>query len=89
MACVIQVIETAERRGNGRDQSDPIRGVVQYYSFDGDLLAENDPINFGMSERSRLREALFEILSECEAASASDLRDVVAKKVRAALSQDE
>lgn len=41
-ARVIQVIETTlERRGDGKD--DPIRIVTQYWSFDGELLAEDDP----------------------------------------------
>lgn len=43
-AKVIQVVETdLERRGSGRDESSPIRVVRQYYSFDGELLAELDP----------------------------------------------
>lgn len=47
MAKVIQVIETEERRGKGVED-DPIRRVVQYWSLDGDLLAEDDPL---ISER--------------------------------------
>lgn len=40
-ARVIQVIETTlSRRGFGRDASDPIRYVRQYWSLDGKLLAE-------------------------------------------------
>lgn len=43
-ARVIQVIETCiERRGSGKDPDDPIRIVTQYWSFDGELLAEVDP----------------------------------------------
>lgn len=42
-AKVIQVIETnLYRRGNGKDT--PIRQIVQYWSLDGKLLAEVDPI---------------------------------------------
>lgn len=38
----IEVIETTLlRRGNGKD--DPIRVITQYWSLDGDLLAEYDP----------------------------------------------
>jgi hypothetical protein len=44
-AKVIQVIETVlERRGSGKDNSDPIRIIRQYWSFEGELLAEVDPI---------------------------------------------
>jgi hypothetical protein len=39
---VIQVIETVTSRGTGI-APDPIRGVTRYWSFDGALLAENDP----------------------------------------------
>lgn len=43
MAKVIQVIEVELKRGKGVED-DPIRGVLQYWSLDGDLLAENDPV---------------------------------------------
>lgn len=40
---VIQVIETTlTRRGNGVDE--PIRVITQYWSLDGKLLAEVDPV---------------------------------------------
>lgn len=42
MAKVIQVIETVEHRGRGVE-GDPHRGVTQYWSLDGSLLAEVDP----------------------------------------------
>lgn len=42
MAKVIQVIETEVTRGKG-EEGDPLRGVTQYWSLEGDLLAENDP----------------------------------------------
>lgn len=42
-ARVIQVIETdLTRRGSGKDESDPIRVVRQYWSLEGELLAEVD-----------------------------------------------
>jgi hypothetical protein len=47
-AKVIQVIETTEKRGSGKDESSPIRGVTQYWSLDGELLAENDPYAGGL-----------------------------------------
>lgn len=44
-ARVIQVVETTlERRGSGKDDSDPIRVITQYWSLDGELLAEVDPV---------------------------------------------
>ena len=42
-ARVIQVIETMALRGTGEDENDMCREVRQYWSFDGELLAENDP----------------------------------------------
>ena len=41
---VIQVVETLGRRGKGTTE-DPLRVVIQHWDFDGNLLAENDPIN--------------------------------------------
>lgn len=41
-ARVIQVIETKSIRGEGT-ASDLCRIVTQYWDFDGNLLAENDP----------------------------------------------
>ena len=41
-ARVIQVIETTALRGNGTEE-DMCRQVQQYWDFDGNLLAENDP----------------------------------------------
>lgn len=42
MAKVIQVIESYDRRGIGRE-SDPIRMVRQFFTFEGELLFEFDP----------------------------------------------
>jgi hypothetical protein len=43
-ARVIQVVETdLGRRGSGKDEGDPIRVIRQYWSVDGELLAEVDP----------------------------------------------
>jgi hypothetical protein len=41
---IIQVIETRSLRGDGT-QEDPCREVAQYWSFDGELLAEQDGIS--------------------------------------------
>ena len=43
MARVIQVIEVEVTRGKGTEDS-VMRGVTQYWSLDGELLAENDPL---------------------------------------------
>lgn len=42
-ARVIQVIETKAKRGSGAYESDMCREVTQYWDFEGNLLAENDP----------------------------------------------
>lgn len=42
-ARVIQVIETRSLRGTGLNENDMCREVKQYWDFDGNLLAENDP----------------------------------------------
>ena len=41
-ARVVSVIETRALRGNGTEE-DKCRIVTQYWDFDGELLAENDP----------------------------------------------
>ena len=41
-ARVIQVVETKSVRGTGTEE-DMSRLVTQYWDFDGNLLAENDP----------------------------------------------
>ena len=47
MARVIQVIETVKKRGKGT-REDVVRNVVQYWSLEGELLAENDPVLDGI-----------------------------------------
>lgn len=42
-ARIIEVIETKALRGSGQCEGDMCRTVTQYWSFDGELLAENDP----------------------------------------------
>lgn len=42
---VIQVIRTTlSRRGTGKDRCDPVRCVTQYWTLDGQLLWEEDPL---------------------------------------------
>ncbi|WP_302812783.1 hypothetical protein [Phascolarctobacterium faecium] len=43
-AAVIEVIVTESVVGSGSD-ADPIRKIVQYWSFEGELLAVSDPIS--------------------------------------------
>lgn len=40
--CVMQVIAVRFALGNG--VTTPYRGVMRYYSMDGELLAEHDPL---------------------------------------------
>ena len=42
MARLMQVIEVETTRGEGTSSDDPIRMVVQYFSPEGELLAERD-----------------------------------------------
>lgn len=42
MAKLIQVIETETTRGKGNPGGEVCRKVIQYWSVDGDLLAERD-----------------------------------------------
>lgn len=42
-ARVIQVIETATLIGTGDNNDDPCRIIRQYWSMEGELLAEHDP----------------------------------------------
>lgn len=46
-ARVIAVIETESARGSGSTDQ-PTRIVKEYWSLDGEKLAENDPYSFGM-----------------------------------------
>lgn len=42
---LIQVIRTTlTRRGDGESTDDPVRIITQYWSTDGKLLAEVDPL---------------------------------------------
>lgn len=42
-ARVIQVIQTTLlRRGEGKSEENPVRVIEQFWSLDGELLAEND-----------------------------------------------
>lgn len=50
-ARVIQVIETKSARGSG-EPGQPSRTVTEYWSLDGEKLAENDPYLRGMASAS-------------------------------------
>lgn len=41
-ATVIKVIKTVAWRGDGT-QREPFRRVIQYWTFDGNLIGEDDP----------------------------------------------
>lgn len=51
-AKVIQVIETVTSRGHGTSEEDCVRPVRQYWTLDGALLAEVDPVE---ERRKKLR----------------------------------
>lgn len=42
-ARVISVIETKTARGSGMNSESPVRVVTEYWSLDGEKLAEVDP----------------------------------------------
>ena len=49
-ARIVRVIETTlEVRGTG-DEGSPLRRITQYWSLDGQLLAEADPVQTGRGE---------------------------------------
>lgn len=50
-AKVIQVIETKSARGSGSKEQ-PSRIITEYWSLDGEKLAENDPYLRGMASAS-------------------------------------
>ena len=52
-AKIVQVIETTAARGDGTEEW-PSRRVVQYWDFDGNLLAENDPLSNFSPHRAQL-----------------------------------
>ncbi len=62
---IIMVIETASERGFGT-KADPVRTVTQYWSFEGELLAELDP-DAWLRERLRDLEIKKEIALRKEA----------------------
>lgn len=54
---VIRVICThLTTRGSGKDESNPIRTIEQYWSMDGELLWQRDPF-LEMNESSRRQES--------------------------------
>jgi len=54
-AKIIQVIETKSLRGMGTNE-DMCRYVMQYWSLDGKLLAENDAILDDLNKAERIGE---------------------------------
>lgn len=51
---VIKVIECSlQGRGSGKDQTSPFRLIKQYYTLEGDLLAEVDPCAIIMYPESK------------------------------------
>ena len=51
-ARVISVIETKAARGSGTTGDDPVREVTEYWSLEGEKLAENDPYFRSMPKAS-------------------------------------
>lgn len=56
-ARVIQVIETTIlRKGDGKDERSPVRIVTQYFTLDGNLLAETDPCSVTFAVEDEMHE---------------------------------
>ena len=51
-ARTLVVIETKSARGSGAIPEDPVRIVTEYWSLDGEKLAEVDPIVTGADAQS-------------------------------------
>lgn len=51
-ARILFVIETKTARGSGATPEDPVRIVTEYWSLDGEKLAEHDPIATGEDAQS-------------------------------------
>lgn len=51
IAKMVQVIEVRSNRGKGKDETDPIRQVVEYFDLEGNKLAEADPAKYFVCER--------------------------------------
>lgn len=45
-AKLVELIETQERRGEGKTEEDPIRIVTQWYTKEGELVVELDPFKY-------------------------------------------
>ena len=46
---IIKLIKTRLlRRGDGKNENDPIRIITQYWNFDGELVIEYDPYSKGV-----------------------------------------
>ena len=54
-AQIIQVIETKTAQGSGTTPDDPVRIVTEYWSFDGHLLAQIDPVMDSAETREDVR----------------------------------
>lgn len=59
-ARIVEVIVTAESRGLGGTEDDPVRHVMQLWSKDGRLICEQDPMRFttGAVDYEMLRELM-------------------------------
>ena len=86
-ARVLPVIETTILRKGKGVEGDPIRIVTQYFSLEGELLAQRDPegltVPVGEFDALRQREEIFRgalrNISQADELDASALRDVAEK----------
>ncbi len=62
---IVRVVQVVTGRGRGASDDDPYRSVMQWWSFEGKLLGEEDP--FTTSSIVDLEPALAKAVSECKA----------------------
>lgn len=57
-AKVVHLIETTIlRRGDGVHKDHPIRIITQYWTLDGELVAEVDPLELSAGEKKKIMES--------------------------------
>ena len=52
-AKIVNLIEVRSRYGSGGSDADPVREVVEYFTMEGEKVAEFDPFNTTAFQRSR------------------------------------
>lgn len=83
-AKVIQVIETVSSRGKGTEEN-PCRWVHQYWSLEGELLAENDPCEENNTHETEAVKEMEAVVAVSDGQSGSVERYHTEKELREAV----